>query len=145
MRFPRTFRTILANSLYVVVNFIQKYPHKKILEAFRLKYPEATFPTWEFQGEGVWEVTFTSARKEHCSIFASSGNWLGTRTLISRIMLPVKIWEHLKIHFKKPDFLRIIQLNMPQGLFYELDIYDGTRFIHLYYDGKGVLHNRGVF
>ncbi len=60
-------------------------------------------------------------------------------------MLPVKIWEHLKTHFIKHDFLKIFQLSMPQGLFYELDIYDGSNFIHLSYDGKGVLYDKGAF
>lgn len=145
MKFPRVLRSILARSLYVIVNLTQGFPRKNIIVAFRLKYPEATFPTWEFQVEGGWEVTFTSERKEHCAIFDSHGNWLGTRTLISRSSLPVKIWEHLKINFIKPDFLKIIQLNLPQGQFYELDIYDGSNFIHLYYDRKGVLHNKGAF
>ncbi|MCG2461239.1 PepSY-like domain-containing protein [Flavobacteriaceae bacterium F89] len=144
MKLPRILRIALAKSLYLLVNFVQKSPHRSILMAFRYRYPKASFPTWAFQGDGVWEVTFSKGTKEHCAIFDSSGNWLGTRTIISRNMLPTKIWAHLKEHFVKPDFLKIIQLSMPQGQFYELDIYEGTHYIHLYYDGKGNLYDQGI-
>lgn len=144
MKYPRFLTSILVRILYVLVKLTQGFPRKNIVEAFHQKYPEATFPTWEFQGERLLEVTFTSDRKEHCAIFDTRGNWLGTRTLISRSLLPVKIWEHLKVNFIKPDFLKIVQLNMPQGKFYELDIYDGSNFVHFFYDGKGVLQNKGT-
>ena len=108
-----------------------------VVNAFKLKYPNAHAVQWHQIEVSRWTVNFTLKNKWHSVLFDSHGNWLDTINLISIESIPKSVQENFEKNFVKSGIKNIRQIEMANTTIYEIKWTNGIFIWNLLYDISG--------
>jgi hypothetical protein len=131
---------------------IQKYifrfnsdtPGSKVLNCFKLHFPEATNIDWSHEKDGVFEAIFRVNGIEQIAWFEKSGYWLKTETNYTLGMLDKDIRQKLEQYGQIMSSILIERANGDFG--YEFIIRDNFQVRHVFItDNQGNVLDRQNF
>lgn len=131
---------------------IQKYlfrinsnsPGSKVLNCFKLHFPEATNIDWSNEKEGVFEAIFRVNGIELIAWFEKSGFWLKTETNYTLGMLDESIRQKLEMYGQIMSSILIERANGDSE--YEFIIRDDFQVRHVFItDSQGNVLDRQNF
>lgn len=79
---------LVANVPSVPMALAQSRPPQAVADAFKLRYPEVTHPSWSRE-KGRWEAEFKENGSQVSAEFTSDGRWQGTESVVEQPSLPV--------------------------------------------------------
>ncbi len=121
---------------------IQKYlfrinsntPGSKVLNSFKLHFPEATNIDWSIEEDGVYEAIFRVNGIEQIAWFDKSGSWLKTETNYPLGMLDENIRKKLELYGQIMSSILIERADSDFG--YEFIIRDNFQVRHVFITDK---------
>ena len=108
-----------------------------VVDAFRIKYPNANAVQWHQIEVSRWAVNFTLKNKWHSALFDSQGNWLDSMTLISMESIPKNVQENFEKSFLRSGIKNIHQIETTNNTIYEIKWSNGIFKWKLLYDISG--------
>lgn len=96
----------ILSIIMLTQNLIQAQNNKiptETIKAFEVKFPKATNPKWEKEGEKEFEVTFLLSGQKASANFTNNGEWIETESIILETALPkgfLDNFRNLKKQFK---------------------------------------------
>lgn len=132
--------------------FIQKYifriesnsPGSKVLNCFKLHFPDATNIDWSAEKDGVFEAIFRVNGIEQIAWFEKSGFWLKTETNYTLGMLDENIRQKLELYGQIMSSILIERANGDSE--YEFIIRDNFQVRHVFItDSQGIVRDRQNF
>jgi len=127
-----------------VFRFDSNSPGTKVLNCFRLHFPEGTNIDWSKEKDGVFEAIFRVNGIEQIAWFEKSGFWLKTETNYTLGMLDENIRQKLEIYGQIMSSIFIERANGDSE--YEFIIRDKFQVRHVFItDNQGNVRDRQNF
>lgn len=128
---------ILASLLLIKSQNKSNLSSPTVVNAFRIKYPNANAVQWHQIEVSRWAVNFTLKNKWHSALFDSHGNWLDSMTLISLESIPKNVQKTFQKSFLKSGIKNIHKIETPNKTIYEIKWTNGIFIWKLLYDFSG--------
>tara|TARA_R110002050_G_scaffold261556_1_gene401574 strand:+ start:31960 stop:32397 length:438 start_codon:yes stop_codon:yes gene_type:complete len=136
--------SVLKKIKYIVTSLSLKriknksnLPNIKVVNAFKLKYPNASAIQWQQIEISRWAINFTLKNKWYSALFDSHGNWLDTITLVSMESIPKNVQENFEKSFVKSGIKNIRLIETNDNTIYEIKWTNGIFKCNLLYDISG--------
>jgi len=127
-----------------IFRFDSNSPGIKVLNCFRLHFPEATNIDWSKEKDGVFEAIFRVNGIEQIAWFEKSGSWLKTEINYTLGMLDGNIRQKLEIYGQIMSSIFIERANGDSE--YEFIIRDNFQVRHVFHtDNLGNVRDRQNF
>ncbi len=127
-----------------IFRFDSNSPGTKVLNCFRLHFPEATNIDWSKEKDGVFEAIFRVNGIEQIAWFEKSGSWLKTETNYTLGMLDGNIRQKLELYGQIMSSIFIERANGDSE--YEFIIRDNFQVRHVFHtDNQGSVRDRQNF
>ena len=127
-----------------IFRFDSNSPGIKVLNCFRLHFPEATNIDWTKEKDGVFEAIFRVNGIEQIAWFEKSGSWLKTETNYTLGMLDENIRQKLEMYGQIMSSIFIERANGDSE--YEFIIRDNFQVRHVFHtDNQGNVRDRQNF
>ena len=137
MRFKKPLESNLVSLLYESIRLHQRLPHKRVLEVFTNRFPNAQFVTWKRLQNRIWEARFLSQDQEFESRFLENGQWLLTKTYKSLSSMPKRVRNRVQPKLTQARVKKSYLLSTPTKTCYEVQFYNGGSVSKLKFDLKG--------
>ncbi len=105
-----------------------------VQKAFTAKYPNQ-IATWEQKPYG-YEAIFTQNGSEYEAEFSTTGQWLETEYEVPENQFSTTVLARVRRENPGYDVTKYEIEITPQGIFYEVEIEQGSEQIELYFDGQ---------
>jgi hypothetical protein len=127
-----------------IFHFDSNSPGAKVLNCFKLHFPEATNIDWSKEKDGVFEAIFRVNGIEQIAWFEKSGSWLKTETNYTLGMLDGNIRQKLEQYGQIMSSIFIERANGDSE--YEFIIRDNFQVRHVFHtDNMGNVRDRQNF
>lgn len=136
-RINRFFKSVLAKILFIMVNWLNKKPSKKIIGAFNTKYPNVTFNTWQEIDQYIWEATFVLKKNEYKALFNIDGTWLQTKNYIPFYSLPKNVKDYFKSHYNFKNLQKVLFMEKPDTSLFYFEMNSGSYTYKVSIDSSG--------
>jgi len=122
-----------------VVFAVCKVP-SEVVEAFNLKYPNATNVKWEKESVDEYEADFKWNGGDYSANYNGKGEWLETESITTFNQLPEKVQEAYTISHPGINPKEISKIETSQGpTTFEIEIRKGLKNQELIYSTDGIL------
>lgn len=109
-----------------------------VLEAFRLKYPEITEPTWELDTNGSYEARFEIDNIKYRADFTKQGIWTETENNVDFNELPPDVRSAYLLKYSSEAFRGAEAVDSStKGRFYDVEVFNGTSKVDVMFDEDG--------
>jgi hypothetical protein len=143
-RINRFFKSVLAKILFIMVNWLNKKPSKKIIGAFNTKYPNVTFNTWQQIDKYIWEASFILKKNEYKVLFNIDGTWLQTKSYLPFYCLPKTTKDYFKSHYNFENLQKVSFIEKPDTSSFNFEMNSGSYTYKVSIDTSGSLINKKV-
>ena len=127
-----------------IFRFDSSSPGSKVLNCFKLHFPEATNIDWSKEKDAVFEAIFRVNGIEQIAWFEKSGSWLKTETNYTLGMLDGNIRLKLELYGQIMSSILIERANGDSE--YEFIIRDNFQVRHVFHtDNQGNVRDRQNF
>ena len=116
-----------------------------VLNAFNLKYPNASAVQWKQIEASLWMAKFILLNKRYSASYDTLGNWLDTISLVSMESIPKNVQENFEKSFIKSGIKNIRQIETTGRTIYEIKWTNGIFMLKLLYDISGKMVGKLTF
>ena len=112
----------------------------EVVEAFNLKFPNATNVKWEKESVNEYEAEFKWNGESYSANFTVDAKWLETEITISFNQLPEQVQQSFSKDYPNVKLEEVSRIEKPDNkIHYEIEFGKGLKKHELFYSADGIV------